>query len=211
MKNLYQKIFILVLLLSSVNIFAQNRHRLSSGEPYDVFLSLRGHYLLTNGDIKDNYQWGAGGDFQVEFQYQEIKLSWGLSLGYDRFQPETAKLPFLPTKQNFVAWQVPLTVFCNYYFFNEKIKPYVGIGLGAVLGRYDYSLSKENIADYYYRDFEGQSGIRFGWMPRLGCMFSLDHRHGFGIEFGMQNYFANKKLQKQTTYSIGLQYSYIID
>ncbi len=211
MKKSIQKIFLLFLLFVSFYLTAQNRHRLGSGEPYDVFLSLRGHYLVTNGEIKDNYQWGGGGNFQVEFQYQEIKLSWGMSLGYDRFQPETAKLNYLPTKQNFVAWQVPLTVFCNYYFFNEKIKPYVGIGIGAILGRYDYSLSAENFKDYYYRDFEGQSGIRFGYMPRLGCMFSLDHKNGFGIEFGMQDYFANKKLQKQRTFSLGVQYTYIID
>ena len=197
--------------LSASNSFSQNRHRLTGGEPYDVFLSFRGHYLMTQDNFKDNYQWGAGGDFQVEFQYQEIKLSWGVSLGYDRFQPDSAKIQYLPTKQNFVAWQVPLTVFCNYYFFNEKIKPYVGIGLGAVYGRYDFSLSKENFNDYYYRDFEGQSGIKFGWMSRVGCMFSLNHKHGFGLEFGMQNYFANKKLEKQTTFSATLQYTYIID
>ncbi|MDY6403176.1 MAG: hypothetical protein SPK52_04010 [Synergistales bacterium] len=209
-----KKIFylsVILLCLSASNSFSQNRHRLTGGEPYDVFLSFRGHYLITQDNFKDNYQWGAGGDFQVEFQYQEVKLSWGVSLGYDRFQPESAKIQYLPTKQNFAAWQVPLTVFCNYYFFNEKIKPYVGIGLGAVYGRYDFSLSKENFNDYYYRDFEGQSGIKFGYMPRVGCMFSLNHKNGFGLEFGMQSYFKNKKLEKQTTFSATLQYTYIID
>ncbi|MBR1769722.1 MAG: hypothetical protein IJ748_04610 [Bacteroidales bacterium] len=204
-------ISILTVLAFIGTLAAQNRHRLSSGEPYDVFLSLRGHYLMTRDNFKDNYQWGAGGEFQLEFQYQETKLSWGISLGYDRFQPETAKIQYLPTKQNFVAQQVPFTLFANYYFFNEKIKPYVGIGLGAVWGRYDYSLSDENFDDYYYRDFEGQSGIKFGYMPRLGCMFSLNHKHGFGLEFGMQSYFAADKLQKQTTFSATLQYTYIID
>lgn len=204
-------ISILIVCAFITSLSAQNRHRLDSGEPYDIFLSVRGHYLMTQGDIKDNYKWGCGGEFQVEFQYQELKLSWGLTLGYDRFQPETAKLDYLQTKQTFVAQQVPFTVFCNYYLFNEKIKPYIGLGLGVVWGRYDYSLSEENIAEYYNRDFEGQSGLKFGVIPRVGVMFSLDHRNGFGVEFGMQNYFKQEKLQKQTTFSATLQYTYIID
>ena len=210
MKRAY--ITLLLVILSTLSLSAQDRHRLSGGEPYDVFLSIRGNYILTQDNFKDNYDWGAGGAFQIEFQYQEIKLSWGVSLGYERFQPKTLKWDYLPTKQLFVAQQVPLTVFCNYYFFNEKIKPYVGVGVGTVWGRYDYSFSNyDNIVEYYNRDFEGQSGFKFGVIPRVGCMFSLDHKNGFGLEFSMQQYFQNDRLEKQKTFAATLQYTYIID
>jgi opacity protein-like surface antigen len=202
----------LVCIALSTNINAQNRHRLTGGAPFDVFVSLRGNYIMPQDNFKDNYKWGAGGKVQVEFQYQELKLSWGLSLGYDRFQPKTLKWDYLPTKQLFVAQQAPLTLFVNYYFFNEKIKPYVGIGGGIVWGRYDYSFSNEaNIQEYYNRDFEGQSGFKFGWIPRVGIMFSLDHKNAFGLEGSMENYLKNDRLEKQTTYSVTLQYTYIID
>ncbi|MCF0210735.1 MAG: hypothetical protein HUK18_05450 [Bacteroidales bacterium] len=209
------KRFVIAMLLVVMGLtnFAQaQRHRLSSGEPYDVFLSLKGQYFMTQDNFKDNYLWGAGGEFQIEFQYQEAKISWGFGLGYDRFQPKTMKRPYLPTKQLFVAQQVPVTLFCNYYILNERIKPYVGLGLGVVWGRYDYSFSNaENINEYYNREFEGQSGFRFGWIPRVGCMISLDHKNGFGIELGMQNYLKQDRLEKQTTFSAALQYTYIID
>ena len=209
-----KKIFLTLLLVLTLGTVsqAQDRHRLGGGEPYDVFLSFRGQYFMPQDNFKDNYAWGAGTEFQIEFQYQEIKLSWGVGLGYDRFQPQTLKWDFLPTKQLFVAQQVPLTLFCNYYILNERIKPYVGIGFCVVWGRYDYSFSsEENIIEYYNRDFEGQSGFKFGWMPKVGCMFSLDHKNGFGLELGMQNYLKQDRLEKQTTFSATLQYTYIID
>ena len=62
----------------------------------------------------------------------------------------------------------------NYYIFNERIKPYVGLGIGTIWGRYDYSLStEESTEEYYLRDFEGQSGWRFG-LNRLETQYTIN-------------------------------------
>ncbi|MCH3923526.1 MAG: hypothetical protein LKE30_01215 [Bacteroidales bacterium] len=205
-------LILIVVLFCVINSNAQDRHRLSNGQPYDVFLSVKGHFLKPLSNLSDNYKWGAGGNISVEYQYQEIKLSWGFSLGYDRFQPKTLKRQFLPTKQTFVAQQAPFVVFVNYYFFNEKVKPYIGCGFGAMWGKYDYSFSNTaNINEYYNRDYEGQSGFHFGVLPHVGLMISTNHRDGFGIEFGLENYFKNDRLEKLSTFSATLNYTYIID
>ena len=216
-----KKIIVAALLgVISLTAIAQDRHR-AGDQPYDIFLSVRPTYYILQDNFLDNYDWGAGGKAVVEWQYQELKISWGLSLGYNRYQPKWEKRPYVPVKQLFVAQEIPVTLFVNYYFFNNKVKPYVGIGGCALWGKYDYSFSVadndytsgryNNKDEYFYRDFEAESGFKFGVLPHVGLMFSLDHKHGFGFEAGMEKFFANGRLEKQQTYSIAVYYTYIID
>jgi outer membrane protein W len=122
------------------------------------------------------------------------------------------KRPFVPTKNNWASHQVPMILNVNYYIFNERIKPYVGLGIGTIWGRYDYSLSsEESTEEYYLRDFEGQNGWRFGLTPKVGLMISMDHKHGFGLEFSLPYQFGFNRLETQYTINLGLNYTYIID
>jgi opacity protein-like surface antigen len=208
-----RKIFILIVILSTALAATAQRHRLSNGEPYDIFLSVRPSYLYLQEDLTKNYQWGAGTNFVLEFQFQEIKVGAGVEIGYNYFSPKSYKLRFLPRKFLWAANQVPITFYCNYYFTkNEKLKPYIGLGIGAVWGKYDYSLSNADNMDYYYlRDYEGQSGWHIGVVPRVGFMFSLDHRNAFGLEFGYQYYLKNDKLEQMQSITAALNYTFIID
>jgi opacity protein-like surface antigen len=190
-------------------------HRLANGEPYDIFLSVRPAYIMPFNDLKTNYEWGAGVNFLLEYQFQEKKVSVGIELGYNYFYPTTYKVAFLPRKHLWSASQVPLTVFGNYYFTkNEKLKPYIGLGFGVLWGKYDYSLSTEANRDvfygYYLRDYEGQADWFFGVVPRCGFMFSLDHRNAFGFELGYQHYINSGNVRIQT-FTAALNYTYIID
>ncbi|MBQ7984770.1 MAG: hypothetical protein IJ250_03940 [Bacteroidales bacterium] len=213
-------IITLILCFVYAGINAQDRHR-AGDSPYDLFLSVRGCYHLVQDNFKDNYSWGAGGKIVAEWQYQEIKLSWGISMGYSRYQPKWLKWDFVPTKQLFVAQEIPVTLFVNYYFFNNKVKPYVGVGGSVMWGKYDYSFSNmentyttgryTNLDEYYYKDFEVEGGFKFGVIPHVGFMFSLDHRNAFGAEFSWDKYFSNGRLEKQNNYTATLYYTYIID
>lgn len=218
MKKIIAAIFCIIFLF---NVNAQDRHRWGD-QPYDIFLSARGSYYVLQDNFKDNYSWGAGGKLIAEWQYQEWKFSWGISLGYNRYQPKWQKRAFIPTKQLFVAQEIPITLNLNYYFFNNKVKPYVGVGLSALWGKYDYSFSKmsnnytndeidNNTDEYFYRDFEAESGWKYGIIPHVGFMFSLDHRNGFGVEFAKEHYWENGRLEKQDTYSASIYYTFIID
>ncbi|MDR1725765.1 MAG: porin family protein [Bacteroidales bacterium] len=204
-----------LLVFANGSAFAQ-RHRLTNGEPYDIFMSIRPYYMVVQGDLSKNYEWGVGGNLLLEFQLQDIKLSAGLEIGYNYFYPKTYKVDFLPRKYLWSASQIPLTLFCNYYFTkNEKLKPYIGLGLSTVYGKYDYSLSNEKNMSvefgYYLRDYEGQSGWHFGFVPRLGFMFSLDHKNAFGFELGYQYYFSNGNMEQMQNFTAGLNYTFIID
>jgi opacity protein-like surface antigen len=212
-----KKIAILAILISISLCVSAQRHRLSNGEPYDIFLSVRPSFVMLNADLDKNYQWGVTTNFVLEFQLQETKLGFGAEIGYNYFNPKSYKLDFLPRKYLWSAHQVPLTVYCNYYFTkNEKLKPYIGLGLGVVYGVYDYSLSSpENMAleenGYYLREYEGQGGWHFGVVPRLGFMFTLNHKHAFGIEAAYQYYLKNDRMEQMQNMLFGLTYTFIID
>lgn len=213
-------IVVAIACLFGLTAFTQDRHR-AGDQPYDVFISFRPTYYMLQDNFVDNYDWGAGGKVVAEWQYQEWKFSWGVSLGYNRYQPKSAKRSFIKTKQLAVAQEIPIVLFANYYFFNHKVKPYVGIGVTATWGKYDYSFSrmKNNYTNglqsnwdyYFYQEFEMESGFKFGVIPHLGLMFSLDHRNGFGFEIGMERLFENGRLEKQNTFSGTIYYTYIID
>ena len=70
-----KKIFlIIVVALCCSNIFAQQRHRLSNGEPYDIFLSVRPTAGMALGDFNKNYTYIYGADLAFEMQLEETKL-----------------------------------------------------------------------------------------------------------------------------------------
>ncbi|MBR1774527.1 MAG: hypothetical protein IJ759_03280 [Bacteroidales bacterium] len=216
-----KKIIIAVLLsVVSLTAFSQDRHR-AGDQPYDIFVSLRPTYYILQDNFLDNYDWGAGGKVNIEWLYQELHLSWGISVGYNRYQPKWLKWDFVPTKQLFVAQEIPIILNFNYYPFVNKVKPYIGVGLSAMWGKYDYSFSimknnyttglESNLDRYYYQEFEMESGFKFGVIPHVGLMFSLDHKNGFGFEVGMERYFSNGRMEKQNTLSGTIYYTYIID
>ncbi len=217
MKKLFVFTFLFVVSLSA---FSQDRHR-AGDQPYDIFVSLRPTYYLLQDNFKDNYEWGAGGKINVEWLYQELHFSWGFSFGYNRYQPKWLKWDYVPTKQLFVAQEIPIILNLNYYPFVNKVKPYIGVGLATMWGKYDYSFSKmknnytdgrhNNLDRYYYQEFEMESGFKFGVIPHVGLMFSLDHKHGFGFEVSMDKFFANGRMEKQNTLSGTIYYTYIID
>ncbi len=219
---------LLITIMCSISFVlnAQNRYRLNEDLPYDVMISLKGSYHTLQDNFKDNYDWGAGGSLSVQWYYEEQHFSWGIDIGYDRFQPKSIKLPFLPTKQLFVAWQMPITLFVNYYLNlyrhdDLSFRFFAGIGGSTVWGTYDYSFSTldndyttgqyTNMQEYYFKDFEAQSGFKFGFIPRAGFFFTPNHKHAFGIEASMEKYFANGRLEKQLTYTGSIFFTYIID
>ncbi|MDR1005383.1 MAG: porin family protein [Bacteroidales bacterium] len=211
------KKILITLFLTSVSLFGfAQSHRLANGEPYDIFISLRPSFIMTQADVAKNYQWGVGTNLLLEYQFQEIKLSAGIEIGYNYLNPKTYKLSFLPRKHLWTGTQIPLTLFGNYYFTkNEKLKPYIGLGLSAMWGKYDYSLSSDankNIdRGYYLREYEGISGWHFGIVPRCGFMFSLDHQNAFGFEVGYQYYLKNGLLEPVQNLTIAFNYTFIID
>lgn len=204
--------------------FSQNRHRLKNKEPYDIFYIAKPFFLQSKGeDLTKNYNNGGGINFGLEYQFQEKNFGVGFELGYAYIHPNSYKIPFLPRKFLFAANQIPFTVYTNYYFHNEasyynfvdRLKPYIGIGFGAIWGKYDYSLSSdanksENDFGYYLREYEGQSGVRVGILPRAGLLISTEH-HAFGFEVGYQCYFAWDRLEAQKHLTVGLTYAYIIE
>ncbi|HIW87318.1 MAG TPA: hypothetical protein IAC47_03480 [Candidatus Onthomorpha intestinigallinarum] len=207
-----KQLLFIIFLTAFIGSYAQQRHRTASGEPYDIFLSVKPTGGLAQGDFEKNYTYVYGVNMAFEYQLEEIKLGLGFELGYLYGVPQTFKLPFIQSKKNWGAHQMPFTLTANYYFFNERIKPFVGIGLGVIWGRYDYSLSsEESIDEYYLRDFEGQSGWRFGFIPKIGLMISMDHRNGFGIEFSMPYYIPAGRLENQYSINMALNYTFIID
>lgn len=211
MSFMKKQILILALILTSLYAFSQ-RHRLANGEPYDIFFQVKPMGGIALGDFAKNNTYIYGSHFALEFQLQETKLGIGLEFGYNYCVPMAYKRPFVPTKNNWTSHQVPMILNVNYYIFNERIKPYVGLGIGTIWGRYDYSLSsEESTEEYYLRDFEGQNGWRFGLTPKVGLMISMDHKHGFGLEFSLPYQFGFNRLETQYTINLGLNYTYIID
>ena len=78
------------------NIFAQQRHRLSNGEPYDIFLSVRPTAGMALGDFNKNYTYVYGADLAFEMQLEETKLGLGVTIGYNYCVPQSFKLSYLP-------------------------------------------------------------------------------------------------------------------
>ncbi len=222
MKKTVLTTVLMIFLIGLSNLYSQGR-RLDTGEPYTIFYILKGHYLSSMSELDKNYNWGTGGSLSIEYQFKETKLGLGLEMGYSWVNPNLYKIQYLPTKELFPANQIPLTLYANYYILNEstyynffdRIKPYVGLGLGTIWGRYDYSLSTEENKrqvkeGYYLRDFEGQSGFRLGVLPRVG-VFIATPKHGFGVEAGYQYYHKNGRLETQSHYTLGLTYIYVVD
>lgn len=223
MKKIYIILLVSLVFLSQ-NLFSQERHRLTkSKEPYDIFYTFKPYYLIPKGDyLPKNYNIGAGMNFGLEYQFQEIKLGIGVELGYAIINPNTYKIKYLPKKHLFAAHQVPFSIYTNYYLLNQesyynfwdRLKPYVGVGLSAIWGRYDYSLSnednkKDDVFGYYLRDYEGQAGIRLGFLSKAGLLIS-GNNHAFGFEFGYQHYFAWDRLEPQQHITYGFTYIYIM-
>ncbi len=202
----------MVMTVLALGASAQPRHRLASGEPYDIFLSVRPTWGMAMGDFNKNYTYLYGAHFAFELQMEETRLGLGFELAYDYCVPQAYKLNYLPAKYNWAAHQIPVLFTANYYFYNEEFKPFAGVGIGAIWGRYDYSLSsEESIEDYYLRDFEGQSGWRLSIVPKVGCLYSYDHRHAFGVEVSLPFALEAWRLEKQYSLNIGLNYTFIID
>jgi len=222
-----KKVFLLAFTLIigfNFNANSQSYHRLSNGQPYDIFYIIKPAYFKAYGDdFTKNYVSGAGFNLGLEYQFQEIKLGLGVEMGYSFIQGNSYKIKYLPRKYVKNLSQVPLTIYANYYLHNQesyfsffdRLKPYVGIGVGAIWGNYDYSLSNEDNKDYdsfgyYLREYEGQGGIRVGILPRAGLLFATDN-YSFGFEIGFQQYFQSDRLEKQQQITYGFTYMYIID
>jgi len=223
MKKFYTLLLLSIVCLSQTG-FSQDRHRLKNKEPYDIFYIAKPFFLQSKGnDLTKNYNNGAGINLGLEYQFQELNLGLGFELGYAYINPNSYKIKYLPRKYLFTANQIPFTVYTNYYLHNEatyynfldRIKPYVGLGLGVIWGRYDYSLSSDanksdNDFGYYLREYEGQSGLRVGLLPRAGIIFATE-QNAFGFELGYQTYFSWDRLEPQSHLTLGLTYVYIIE
>ena len=208
-----KRIFFLLALVFVSNIaFSQQRHRLSNGEPNDIFLSVKPTGGIAYGDFSKNYTYVYGTSIGLEIQLEETRLGLGVELGYNYCVPMAIKWDFLPAKYNWGAHQFPILFNTNYYFYNEMFKPFIGLGIGAVWGRYDYSLSSETSAEHYYlREFEGQSGWRFSLVPRVGFLISTNHIHAFGLEFSAPYCLNAWRLENQLSFNLSLNYTFIID
>ncbi|MBQ2303525.1 MAG: hypothetical protein II256_03820 [Bacteroidales bacterium] len=205
-------IIIFVVSFLAINANAQLRHRLSNGEPYDIFLSVKPTGGIAYGEFNKNYTYLYGGSLSFEMQLEETKLGLGVELGYNYCVPQAYKRNFIPTKYNWAAHQFPITLNTNYYFYNEVCKPFIGLGIGAIWGRYDYSLSTEESIDHYYsRVFEGQSGWRFMLVPKVGLLISTNHLHAFGLEVSMPYCMQAWRLENQLSFNLTLNYTFIID
>ncbi|MDD3286397.1 hypothetical protein SDC9_25486 [bioreactor metagenome] len=223
MKKLFVLLVFALMLCLSNTAKSQDYHRLANGEPYDIFYIAKPAFFSAYGDyFPVNYDKGAGINFALEYQFQEIKVGVGVELGYTFMKSNSYKIKYLPRKFLNDASQIPLTIYVNYYLhnqesyfsFGDRLKPYVGIGFGAIWGKYDYSLSTDANKDYdafgyYLREYEGQAGIRVGILPRIGLLISGE-RHAFGFEAGYQHYFSLGRLEQQQHFSVGLTYCYII-
>lgn len=222
-----KKVFLIAFTLMvcfSFNANSQGYHRLSNGQPYDIFYIVKPAFFMAYGDdFTKNYVSGFGANVALEYQFQEAKVGVGVEMGYSFIEGNSYKIKYLPRKFAKNLSQVPLTVYANYYLHNQesyfsffdRLKPYIGIGFGAIWGIYDYSLSNEENKDYdsfgyYLREYEGQGGIRLGILPRAGLLFATDN-HAFGFEVGFQHYFKSDRLEKQQQFSYGLTYIYVID
>ena len=206
-----QVLFIMAAILAC-GTFAQQRHRFASGEPYDIFLSVKAAGGLAQGDFNKNYTYLYGGGLAFEIQMEETRLGFGLELAYNYCVPQSFKRNYLQTKYNWAAHQVPVFLTANYYFYNEVFKPFVGIAVGTVWGKYDYSLSTEaSTEEYYLRNFEGQSGWRFAFAPKVGILISTNHKHAFGFELSMPYCFKAWRLENQYSFNAALTYTFIID
>lgn len=205
------------------DVFSQKTRRLGSGEPYTIYYIAKGHLLNSKADLDKNYNNGLGANFGIEYQFKELKLGIGMELGYTYINPNSYKLQYLPRKYLFPANQIPFTIYANYYLHNEhtyynffdRVKPYIGLGIGTIWGRYDYSLSnddnKRQVKEgYYLREYEGQSGFRVGVLPRVGLIIST-YKHAFGFEYGYQYYHKNGRLETQSHQTFGLTYIYVVD
>ena len=167
---------------------------------------------MTQGDFNKNYTYLYGGGLAFEIQMEETRLGFGLELAYNYCVPQSFKRNYLQTKYNWAAHQVPVFLTANYYFYNEVFKPFVGIAVGTVWGKYDYSLSTEaSTEEYYLRDFEGQSGWRFAFAPKVGLLISTNHKHAFGFELSMPYCFEAWRLENQYSFNAALTYTFIID
>lgn len=209
MKKIYLILLLTTLFGFSNQTMAQDGHRLANGEPYDIFYTVKPYYVHPMGSsLTKNYKMGWGGTLGLEFQFQEKNIGIGAELGYANLAGKSAKIQYLPRKYLFNANQIPFTIYCNYYLHNEttyydfidRIKPYVGLGFGFIWGKYDYSLSNEENKSpdnfgYYLRDYEGQSGFRFGVSGRAGILYAT-RRQSFGAEVSFQNYYKWDRLEK---------------
>ncbi len=215
-------VFALTLCFSNFT-YSQDYHRLANGEPYDILYTVKpAFYMATGKYFPVNYNNGLGGTIGLEYLFQEIKVGVGVELGYVFMNANTYKIKHLPRKLLNDAHQIPFTIFANYYLrnhesyfsFSDRIRPYVGLGFTSIWGKYDYSLSTEENKQYdsfgyYLREYEGQAGIRVGFLGRLGLQI-LTERHAFGVECGFYHYFAGERLEEQQMLSFGLTYSFII-
>lgn len=202
---------------------AQDTRRLSSGEPYTIYYIAKGHYFNSKSELDKNYNYGAGTSLGLEYQFKELNFGIGMELGYTRINPNSYKIKYLPRKYLYPANQIPFTIYANYYLHNEhiyynlidRLKPYVGLGIGTIWGKYDYSLSNEDNMrqvkeGYYLREYEGQSGFRIGVLPRIGLLIA-GSKHAFGMELGYQYYHKNGRLESQSHYTLGLTYIYVVN
>ncbi len=205
-------ILLIMMTVLALDVSAQQRHRFANGEPYDLFFSIKPVGGMAIGEFNKNTTYLYGAHFAFELQMEETRLGLGLELGYNYCVPQSHKIKYLPAKYNWAAHQVPIMFTANYYLYNESIKPFVGLAVGTIWGRYDYSLStEESIKDYYLRDFEGQSGLRLAIEPRVGLLYSHNHRHAFGLEVSLPYAVKSGRLESQYSLNIGLNYTFIID
>ncbi|MDD2530287.1 MAG: hypothetical protein PHN41_03565 [Bacteroidales bacterium] len=217
-------LFVFALMLCFSNTAkSQDYHRLSNGEPYDILYTIKPAYYKAIGDyFPINYNFGVGSMFGLEYLFQEMQVGIGVELGYVFMNANSYKIEFLPRKFLNDAHQIPFTLYANcylknqesYFSFSDRLRPYFGFGFTAIWGKYDYSLSNEANKDYdsfgyYLREYEGQSGIRVGFMERIGLQIVAE-RFAIGLEVGFNHYFAGERLESQQMLSFGLNYSFII-
>ena len=100
MKKIFLLVFTLIICFS-YNANSQDYHRLSNGEPYDIFYIIKPAYFQAYGtDFTKNYVDGFGSNFALEYQFQEIKVGVGvdaklgkqLKLSFDVYDPNDVRV-----------------------------------------------------------------------------------------------------------------------
>ena len=219
----------LILCIATAIFFAGSlsaqRLRLGGGTPFDVFIGVKGGTVVPRQDMSAMQQPGGGVKVFAEFQLQEQRVGLGLELGADYYGSKHLYFTELNTWENgqpvrFMyptksSVKIPLSIYANYYFVNESIKPYVGAGVGILNGGYDnaYLLpdSVLGMPDKQKLHVDYYSGWQFGGLVKVGLAYAWQHKHLFGVEGNYNYYLKREKMMAYTHYGISLYYAYIFD
>ena len=106
---------------------------------------------------------GIGGGIEANYWFND-NFSAGLEVGYLAFgEAENTELVPVMTK----ATAVPIIVNAHYYFMEDNIRPYAGVGVGYLLYNFNQTIEFLGTTTGEW----AQNGLVVS--PRVGCLFGL--------------------------------------